>query len=134
METNKNSDTGQSKESKQNSNTQNNNSGFDFSQLLNDKNLSEVLKHLLSGGGAMAGNYFIWIKPLQDKMEAMIKTIEGQEKRIKELETEQEKLFEKLHYERNENNGGFRGKENDFFNVNGQNTSGNQYFRKSRHV
>ena len=134
METNKNSDTGESKESKQSSGTQNNNGGFDFSQLLNDKNLADMLKHLLSGGGAMAGSYLIWVKPLQDKLETMSKTIEGQEKRIKEMETEQEKLFEKLHYERNENNGSFRGKENDFFNVNGQNTSGNQYFRKSRHV
>ena len=67
-------------------------------------------------------------------METLTKTIEGQEKRIKELETEQDKLLEKLHDERNESNNGFRGKENDFFNVNGQNTSNNQYFRKTRHV
>lgn len=134
METNKSSDTSESKENKESNTNQNTNTGFDFSQLLNDKNLTEVLKHLLSGGGAMAGNYFIWIKPLQDKMETLTKTIEGQEKRIKELETEQDKLLEKLHDERNESNNGFRGKENDFFNVNGQNTSNNQYFRKTRHV
>lgn len=134
METTKNSDTGESKDNTQNNSKQNTNAGFDFSQLLNDKNLADILKHLLSGAGVMAGNYLIWIKPLQDKMEAMTKTIEGQEKRIKEMETEQEKLFEKLHYERNENNSNFKGKENDFFNVNRQNTNENQYFRKSRYV
>lgn len=132
METNKSSDTGESKESKQSSNTQNNNGGFDFSQLINDKNIAEMLKHLLSGGGAMAGSYLIWVKPLQDKLEALTKTIEGQEKRIKELETDQEKMEEALFHERN--NQSLKGKQSDFFNVNGQNNADNQYFRKSRRV
>jgi hypothetical protein len=132
METTKNSDTGESKENKQSNTNQNTNAGFDFTQLLKDKNLAEILKHLLSGGGAMGGSYFIWIKPIQDKMEAMSKTIDEQETRIKELEKDQEKLFEKLEGERNESINGFMGKENEFFNIKSQNASDDQYFRKTR--
>ncbi len=70
--------------------------GFDFSKLLQNEGVMELLKHLLSGGGAMAANYFLWIKPLQEKHEAMNTKITLQEKRIEELEVEQDKLIEQL--------------------------------------
>lgn len=118
--------------SKQSSNA---NAGFDFSSLLNDKNLVEVLKHLLSGGGAMAGNYFLWIKPLQDKVEALNKTIEKQEKRIKELEEEQGKNADDLFHEQNrqryESIKGMGGVNTDYFNLN-KNRSHTGEFRKTR--
>lgn len=137
METAKNSDTGESKESKQSSNTQNNNSGFDFSQLLNDKNIAEMLKHLLSGGGAMAGSYLIWVKPLQDKLEALTKTIEGQEKRIKELEEEQEKtsdyIFHEQNHQKHENINNMGGTNADYFNLN-KNKNYTGEFKRSRRV
>ncbi len=70
--------------------------GFDINSLLKNEGLMEMLKHLLSGAGAMAGNYFIWIKPMQDKMEAMSTKINDHEIRIKELETGQQVLINEI--------------------------------------
>lgn len=74
----------------------NSSEGFDFSKLLQNEGVMELLKHLLSGGGAMAANYFLWIKPLQEKQEVLNTKIIAQEKRIEELEDEQDKLIEQL--------------------------------------
>lgn len=60
--------------------------GFDLNNLINDPKVLEILKHLLSGGGAMAGSYFIWIKPLQDKIDTLNTKVIEQDKKIKELE------------------------------------------------
>ncbi|MBI3521451.1 MAG: hypothetical protein HY062_19085 [Bacteroidetes bacterium] len=83
--------------------------GFDFSKLLQNEGVMEFLKHLLSGGGAMAANYFLWIKPMQDKIEVMNKKIEEnereikkQDERIEELEEEQEKLTKQLNLKEKE--------------------------------
>ena len=73
--------------------------GFDFSKLLQNEGLMELLKHLLSGGGAMAANYFLWIKPLQEKNEALNTKLALQEKRITDLEEEQDRLLEQLNKE-----------------------------------
>lgn len=70
--------------------------GFDFSKLMQNDGLMELLKHLLSGGGAMAANYFLWIKPLQEKNEALATKIALQEKRINDLEDEQDRMLEEL--------------------------------------
>lgn len=72
--------------------TQPNLSGFDFGSLLSNQSLIELLKHLLSGAGAMTGSYFMWIRPMQDKMDTMSAKISDQEKRLKELEAEIETL------------------------------------------
>ena len=95
METNKNN-TGESKNAAGNNaqNPQNPLGGFDINTIMNDPKIMEIIKHLLSGGGAMAGSYFIWIKPLQDKIEAMNAKIAEQDKRIKELEEEVDSLSE----------------------------------------
>jgi hypothetical protein len=150
METNKKNDTGEGKESekskenkegkenKQNNSNQNTNQqsfgGFDFLKFLKNEDIMEILKHLLSGGGAMAGTYLTWIKPLQDKIETINKTISDQEKRIKELEAEQEKLIVELKDERSESDNNFNRTGNDFFNINGRNITGNNYSCKSRRV
>jgi len=77
--------------------------GFDLSKLMQNESVMELLKHLLSSGGAVAANYFIWIKPLQDKVEGMSKKIEEnerqikkQDERIEELEDGQEQLLQQL--------------------------------------
>lgn len=77
------------------------NPGFDFSGLGFDKlfsnaNLTELLKHLLTAAGAMGGNYFLWIKPLQEKIDDMKEQITKQDSRIKELETTLEKIKNEL--------------------------------------
>ncbi len=139
METENNKTKSEEKKEDQQSNKQNTNAnaGFDFSQLLNDKNIAEILKHLLSGAGAMAGNYFIWIKPLQDKIEAMTKTIEKQEGRIKELEEEQDEVSDFLFRDQNgqmNENSKVRGEtNNDYFNLN-KNINNNREFKRSRRV
>lgn len=92
METNKNN-AGENKNTASN-NTQNPLGGFDINTLINDPKIMEILKHLLSGGGAMAGSYFIWIKPLQDKIEILDNKIIEQNKHIKELEDEIDSLAE----------------------------------------
>ena len=84
-------ETGKTNNTEGNKTTTQTNTGFDISSLLSNQNIAELLKHLLSAGGAMMGDYFIWIKPLQEKVEAMNKTIMEQDSRIKELERERNK-------------------------------------------
>lgn len=77
--------------------------GIDFEKLLGGKSAAEFIKHLLSGAGAMAGNYFLWIKPMQEKMDAMNEKLIKQEIRIKDLETDQDKLIQELEEEKRKN-------------------------------
>lgn len=103
METNKNGTDNKSEQEQVKKNSSNPFDGFDFSKLMQNEGVMELLKHLISGGGAMAANYFLWIKPMQDKIETLSKKIEENEKeikkqdeRIEELEDEQEDLFTQL--------------------------------------
>lgn len=75
---------------KEESKTPNPLSGLDLNGLLSNNGVMEVLKHLLSGAGAMAGNYFMWIKPIQEKLESLNNTIAKLEERISELEADKE--------------------------------------------
>ncbi|HXB41690.1 MAG TPA: hypothetical protein VNZ49_14210 [Bacteroidia bacterium] len=111
METNK-SNKAEENKTTANSNTQNTAGGLDLNGIINDPKIMEILKHLLSGGGAMAGSYFIWIKPIQDKIDALNTKITEQDKRIKELEEEVESLTE------DENStAALKGSGNDYLNV-----------------
>lgn len=94
---------------------QNSSSGIDFNGLLNDSNVMEVIKHLLSGGGAMAGTYLMWIKPLQDKIETLTTKSNEQDKRIRVLEDELYSLQE----EREDDGkfGGHSGRGKDYFEI-----------------
>jgi hypothetical protein len=98
MEENKNNKEaeGKTEANKEKESTGNNTNGINFEELLKNVNIPELLKHLLSGAGAMAGNYFIWIKPLQEKLETLIRQSDKQENRIRELEKEQERLKNEL--------------------------------------
>ena len=62
-------------------------------------NMPEWAKLLLTGVGAMGGNYMLFIKPLQEKFDAMNLLIGKQEERIDELEEQQEKIINKLNAE-----------------------------------
>jgi hypothetical protein len=59
-------------------------------------NIPEWLKHLLTGAGSLGANYFLFIKPLQDKLEEMQKEISQQKDKIKDLENEQDRLILQL--------------------------------------
>ena len=73
--------------------------GFDFKSI----NIPEWALHLLTGIGAMGGNYFLWIKPMQDKMDSLNQKLNEQEKRIMELEHEQDDLFRIIKRDYDEN-------------------------------
>lgn len=89
-------ETNNDKSAGENKSTQNPFEGFDFNKLLDNPNIAEILKHLASGGGAVAVTYFIWIQSIQKEMEEMNGKIKDQEKRINELEKIQEKMAEQL--------------------------------------
>ncbi len=100
METNKNNNENKNASTS----SQNQAGGFDLNNLISDAKILEILKHLLSGGGAMAGSYFIWIKPLQDKIDALNIKVTEQDKKIKELEDTVEDLTEKEEEEKVQKN------------------------------
>ena len=62
-------------------------------------NIPDWLKHILTGAGSLGANYFLFIKPIQDKMDIMQKEISGQKDKIKELEHEQDRLILQLNNE-----------------------------------
>lgn len=130
METNKNNDAGENK-SKASGTEQNPLGGLDLNGLLNNPQIAELIKHLLAGGAAMAGNYFMWIKPMQEKMEAMNTKITDQDKRIKELEKEVEFISSERD-EENEHRGDLKGTRDEYFKLNRNSNKGSD--RKYRRV
>lgn len=125
METNKNNNENKNASTS----SQNQMGGFDLNNLINDPKILEILKHLLSGGGAMAGSYFIWIKPLQDKIEALNIKVTEQDKKIKELEDTIEDLTEEAEEEEKVQKKLGGGK--DYFAI-GKNNQGKESKRKYR--
>jgi hypothetical protein len=113
------------------SKAQPNPAGFDINSLLKNENVMEILKHLLSAGGAMAGNYFIWIKPLMEKVESMQKVINDQEKRINDLEEALEESSE----DENANAENMKGTKQDYFGLKRNNREpANGYKKRSVHL
>ena len=51
-----------------------------------NSNSPDWLMHLLTGAGALGGNYILFIKPLQEKFDAMNQAILHHEKVIKDLQ------------------------------------------------
>lgn len=69
---------------------------------LDGLNIPDWLKHILTGAGSLGASYFLFIKPLQDKMEEMQKEIYDQKDKIKDLENEQDRLILQLNNEAKE--------------------------------
>lgn len=59
-------------------------------------NSGELIKYLLSTGGAVLINYLMSIKPMQDKMEALTTKVNEQEKQIREMEDQHTELIKQL--------------------------------------
>jgi hypothetical protein len=59
-------------------------------------NSPDWLMHLLTGAGALGGNYILFIKPLQEKFDAMNKAILMQEKSIEDLQEQLALLNRKI--------------------------------------
>lgn len=70
--------------------------GFDLNGLLNHPQVGELIKHLLSGGGAVFVNYLLSIKPMQEKLEAMQTESKELKKRLEELEESHNELIDRL--------------------------------------
>jgi len=80
--------------------------GFDLNGILNSPGLGELIKHLLSAGGAALFNYLMSIKPMQEKIEVLTKEnkelkekIEDAEDRIDELIIGLNKKFKSIEAE-----------------------------------
>lgn len=112
METSKNN-AGENKSAAGN-NAQNPLGGFDLNGIMNDPKIMEVIKHLLSGGGAMAGSYFIWIKPLQDKIDALTNKVNEQSKVINEMQEELDSLSEEAE---EKDQGNLNGSRSEYFHL-----------------
>ena len=58
--------------------------------------MPDWVMHLLTGAGAIGGNYMLFIKPLQEKLEAMDTAIKQQEKTIQKLQEQIDLLSHRL--------------------------------------
>jgi hypothetical protein len=67
-------------------------------------NAPDWLMHLLTGAGALGGNYLLFIKPLQEKFDAMKQAILLQEKNIEKLQEQLDLLNHKLKKTRSHQN------------------------------
>lgn len=104
-----------------------------------DMNIPEWLMHLLTGVGTMGANYMLWIKPLQDKMDAMNLKMLKQEDRIRELEDIQEKIIRQLKKDTRGKDEELKGMDDeDFFTINRNNNSKysvkNEYRKRSFNI
>lgn len=70
--------------------------GFDLNGLLSSPGIGELIKHLLSAGGAALFNYLMSIKPMQEKMEALAKENKELREKIENVEVSQEELILQL--------------------------------------
>jgi|GEM_PF-3421315 len=70
--------------------------GFDLNGLLTSPGIGELVKHLLSAGGAALFNYLMSIKPMQEKMEALAKENKELREKIEDVEESQEELILRL--------------------------------------
>jgi hypothetical protein len=78
--------------------------GFDLNTLM-DSPLGEIIKHLLSGGGAVAINYFFFARPMQEKIEKLEAENDNLKQNLKQLHESFNSLVDKLNeeYEEREN-------------------------------
>jgi hypothetical protein len=110
--------------------------GFDLNGLFSNASFMEWIKPLLSGAGAMTGTYFMWIKPMQEKMDAINAKLTEQDKYIKNLESEideLESMLTKPSHKTESNSEPLKGTKEDYFEIkNRSERSGN--FRKRRNL
>lgn len=81
-----------------------------------ETSMQDLLMHLLTGAGAVGGSYLLFIKPMQDKLDAMKKQIEEQDDRIDELEHRLKNITQKTKRETEDD-------EEDYFKVKNKNAS-----------
>ncbi|MDP1800427.1 MAG: hypothetical protein Q8L81_03695 [Bacteroidota bacterium] len=106
--------------------------GFDLNGLLSSPGIGELIKHLLSAGGAALFNYLISIKPMQEKIEALTKENKELREKIEDVEDSQEELILKLNkkFKAKEIEEEVSGKEDEYFHVKRKDRSATERKRK----
>ena len=77
-------------------------------EVKDDKGMPEWLTPILSALGSMGGSYMLFIKPLQDRMDALVIQVSDLREEVKELK-QQNKELEKELEDIQQNQGGFNG-------------------------
>ena len=67
--------------------------GFDLNGLLSSPGLGELIKHLLSAGGAALFNYLMSIKPMQEKIETLTKENKELREKVEDVEDRMDELI-----------------------------------------
>lgn len=80
----------QSEQSKTNTNTQS-----EQNKQNDNAGMPDWVMHLLTGAGSVGANYLLFVKPLQDKFEAMNKAIENLVVETKELKEQLKSIKQK---------------------------------------
>lgn len=93
--------------------------GFDLNGLLSSPGIGELIKHLLSAGGAALFNYLISIKPMQEKIEALTKENKDLKEKMEDTEDRLDELILGLNkkFKAKEIEQEVSGKEDDYFQV-----------------
>ena len=93
--------------------------GFDLNGLLSSPGLGELIKHLLSAGGAALFNYLMSIKPMQEKIEALTKENKELKEKVEDAEDRMDELIIGLNkkFKAKEIEEEVSGNENDYFSV-----------------
>lgn len=93
--------------------------GFDLNGLLSNPGLGELIKHLLSAGGAALFNYLMSIKPMQEKIEALIKENKELKEKAEDTEERLDELILKLNqkFKAKDIEEEVSGKEDDYFSL-----------------
>jgi hypothetical protein len=93
--------------------------GFDLNGILSSPGLGELIKHLLSAGGAALFNYLMSIKPMQEKIEALTKENKELREKIEDVEDSQQELILQLNkkFKAKEIEEEVSGKEDEYFHV-----------------
>lgn len=67
--------------------------GFDLNGILSSPGLGELIKHLLSAGGAALFNYLMSIKPMQERIEVLTKENKELKEKVADAEDRMDELI-----------------------------------------
>lgn len=90
---------------------------FDLNSFLGTPGIAELIKHLLSGGGAALLNYLVSIKPLQEKVQELGNENKELKKRLRELEDNQDEIVRQVKKKFSEINSEELNDDDDFFRI-----------------
>ena len=78
-------------------------------EVKDDKGMPEWLTPILSALGSMGGSYMLFIKPLQDRMDALVMQVSDLREEVKELKQQNKELEKELEDIQQNQDSGFNG-------------------------